>query len=253
MTRLIRTEIRKLLTTKLWWGLLITAVVTTGLFVWGTLSSVGNEGNPFQSLNDPNTQRGIISMSGQAGIFILILGIIGITTEFRHFTSRPTFLIEPRRWRVVAAKFATYGGLGLVYAIACTIVVAAIMVPWMSSHNADFSLTGAGIPKAFVLTTLSVAIYGMVGVGIGVLIRNQIAAVIGGLAYFLLIENIISIIPVVKEIYKYLPGPSGQAMVDVTTGDTELLAPLAGGLLFVAWGLFFTILGATFTVRRDVP
>ena len=42
----------------------------------------------------------------------LVTGIIGMTSEYRHFTTRPTFLFEARRHRVIVAKLVAYSALG---------------------------------------------------------------------------------------------------------------------------------------------
>lgn len=257
MTTLIRTEVRKIFTTKLWWGMLLGALAFTTLGVVATILGAGNAQSGIPPLADPSTQRQAFGSSGAALLFILVLGVIGMTTEFRHFTSRPTFLFEPRRGRVVLAKLLTYASLGLVYSVLCAGLAVAIILPWLSAKGVDVSLGANGIPHTLVTTVVSVAIFGVVGVGLGVLVRNQIIAVIASLAYLFVLEPLIRVIPYVKDAYKFLPGGANAALTQSNaqtgSGGTDLLGTWSGGVVLVCWGLLFAILGTLLTVRRDIP
>ena len=63
-----------------------------------------------------------------------------------------------------------------------------------------------------------IAIFAVVGIGIGVLVRNQIAAVIGTLVYLFVLEPLIKIIPVIQNAYPYLPGAAAAAITGATRG-----------------------------------
>jgi ABC-type transport system involved in multi-copper enzyme maturation permease subunit len=98
------------------------------------------------------------------------------------------------------------------------------------------------------------AIFAVVGIGVGVLVRNQIAAVIGALAYLFVVEPLIQIIPVVKGVYPYLPGAAAGAITGAGRGaGTSLLNPWLGALVLLGWGVLFAVLGWMLTIRRDIP
>ena len=69
-------------------------------------------GNDGQALPDVGTsayeQAAFRRGAANATVLLLILGIIGMTQEYRHRTATPTFLVTPRRGRVVAAKLLAY-------------------------------------------------------------------------------------------------------------------------------------------------
>ena len=48
-----------------------------------------------------------------AYVFALILGVTGMTAEYRYQTATPTFLATPRRARVVVAKAVAHLGVGV--------------------------------------------------------------------------------------------------------------------------------------------
>ena len=256
MSRLLKAEFRKVMTTKLWWGMLIGAVAFSALGVVAQIASNGAAGAPSRPLGSAETQRAIVSSASSGYLFSIIVGIILVSTEFRHFTSRPTFLIEPRRGRVVISKLLVAGVVGVAYGLACAAITVAIMVPWLTAKGVAIDWGNNDLLLLLLRVVAVIAIYAVVGVGVGVLIRNQISAVIGALAYLLVLEGLISIIPVVKDVYKFLPGAAANALIaagSTRRGGVDLLDPLQGGLLLLAWGLAFTVSGYIITLRRDIP
>jgi ABC-2 type transport system permease protein len=252
VTGLIRSEFRKLFSTQVWIWLLLGTVGLTALAVVGTILGDGAQGNPTPRLTTPEGQRNLFASGTAGAIFVCILGIIGITAEYRHLTVTPTYLVTPKRGRVVAAKLAVYGILGLGYAIVSEIVLIAMAVPWLGAKNIDYSLTSNGVPRVLFAGIIVTIIYGVLGVGTGALIRNQIAAVTLTLAYLFIIENLISALPGVKAAYKYLPGGALNAVTSMFSNNNTLLAPWQGGLLLVGYAVVFAVAATRLTVNRDV-
>ncbi|HEX6354714.1 hypothetical protein [Actinophytocola sp.] len=252
MTRLVRGEIRKLFTTKLWLWLLLGAFAITAIFMSFTIGFDGTEGNPNPSLSTETGQRNLFAVAGSAGVFVLILGIIGITGEFRHQTVTPTFLATPHRGRVVISKLVTYALAGIGYGVAVVLLAIAIALPWVSARDIDLSLTENGIPGTLAGVVAGVAVYALLGVGLGALIRNQIAAIVGALVYLFIVEGFVSALPTIRDYYKYFPGGANSALVGAQQPGVTLLEPWQGGLLLVAYGLVFATAGTWIAVRRDV-
>ncbi|MBW0009633.1 MAG: hypothetical protein JO063_05855 [Pseudonocardiales bacterium] len=95
-------------------------------------------------------------------------------------------------------------------------------------------------------------IYGPLGVGIGALVRNQVAAVVGLLVYLFVLDRVLTAIPALQPVTRYLPGPAGDALTGGTLPNFPLLPAWAGGLLLAGYALVLAALGARFTLRRDV-
>ena len=130
MGDLMRSELRKISSTRLWWGLLLGAVLFTALQsgVNAAVAGIDTGGGqpPSPALDSPEAIRTVYAGSAFAGtyIFAMILGITGMTGEYRYQTITPTFLVTPRRTRVVLAKMLAhlvvgfgYGLVGLVTAL----------------------------------------------------------------------------------------------------------------------------------------
>lgn len=250
MTVALRAEVRKLTTTQvLFW--MVVLVVGLSVLVSSLTAGLGD-----------SDSTGLMEdlINGTVGLAILIssvLGVIGITGEYRHLTVTPTFLSIPRRSTVIGAKMVTYlvTGLGLgAVAVLTSIVVAA---PWLSARGIDTNLGSEDVMRIIIGGIIASGIWGVIGVGVGALLRNQIAAVVGILLYRLLIEGILSAIPKVQAAFPYLPGGATSSLLSTTSQSTvdlgyDLLSPWAGGALLLAYGIVFAVIASLLTVRRDV-
>jgi len=253
VTELVRSEVRKLMTTQVWFWLLVGALALTALGVVGTVLADGSADNPGPGLVTAEGQRNLFAQSGAAAVFVVVLAIIGITAEYRHFTVTPTYLATPRRSRVVLAKLVTYGLVGLVYSVLCALLVVAMAKPWLAAKGIPLSLTENRIPLVLLAVIVAVAIYGIVGVGVGALVRNQVAAVVLTLSFLFVVEPLFANIPWVRDhVYKFLPGGAAAALTQSTQPNATLLEPWQGGLLLAGYGVAFAVLAAMTTIRRDV-
>lgn len=253
MIALIRGELRKLFTTKLWLWMLITAVGLTALFVSLGIGFADDPQNNSPDLDTAAGQRNLFSSASAAALIIGILGVIGITSEYRHQTVTPTFLATPRRGTVVAAKMMTYAIVGIGYALACVAVAVSVTLPWLAAKDIDVSLGSNGIPQTLLGVGADVAIYAVLGVGLGALLKNQIAAIVGLLVYVLIIGPILGAISAIEGLTRFLPNQAEAALLQSTPpGDSELLVQWQGGLVLIGWALLFAVIGYQLTVRRDV-
>ncbi|MFD2352435.1 ABC transporter permease [Nonomuraea ferruginea] len=84
-------------------------VAVTPLFcaLWACLPAL------MPAASDAVRMANVYNMAQQAYVFTMIIGILGMCGEFRHGTITWSFLASPRRGRVVLAKLAVYGLVGL--------------------------------------------------------------------------------------------------------------------------------------------
>ena len=121
--------------------------------------------------------------------------------EFRHGTAIPTFLATPVRRRVVTAKLAAHLTLGLLVTLVAIALQLAIALPWLAAD-------GHGIApwSADVTSPSSPPRRGRLlqGVGIGLLVRNQLVALIVAIGWFTIAESTLAILAL--GIARFLPG-----------------------------------------------
>lgn len=250
MKALVRAELRKLTTTKLWLWMLILGLAMTG----GTTSAAIGFAEPGPlGLDTVADQRTVFAQATVTLVVVGILGIIAVTGEFVHQTATPTFLMVPRRGKVVVAKLLTYPAAGLSYATACTAVVLAVAVPWLAAKDVDVALTGTDLARTLVGVVLEVALYAVLGVAIGCLVRNQIAAIVGFVVYIFVIGPILTGVQATSDVAQYLPYQAGNALGRLTSStDVAMLGQTAGGLVLLVWALAFAVVGTRVAVRRDI-
>ncbi|MBA2552556.1 MAG: ABC transporter permease [Geodermatophilaceae bacterium] len=251
MIGLIRSEFRKLFSTKVWLWLLIGAAALAAGFASLTLGFANNPESGLPRRDDPDLVPIALSAATGAVVFVVILSIIGITQEFRHRTATPTFLTTPRRARVIVAKLVTYVVAGAAYAIVTSLVVLAVAIPWINSSGGEVSLQGRNL-SVLLGGALAVALYSLLGVGIGALVRNQVGAIVGVLVYLFVIEPIIRGIPATDTYYRWLPGGAQEALAATAQEGPDLLQRWQGGLLLIGYGLVSAGLAMALTLRRDV-
>jgi ABC-2 type transport system permease protein len=254
MTRLVRAEWTKLFTTRVWIGLLIGGCVMAGAFgalltgFAGVTDQNGQQGLP--SVDSEAFQRAAFAVGGNATVLLLILGIIGMTQEYRHRTATPTFLATPRRGRVVIAKLIGYALAAIPFALVIIGVGVLVVEIYAGARGAAPPLAGDNL-RVLLGVWAALVIYAVIGVGVGALLRNQVGAIVGALVYLYVVEPVLRSIPATAPAFKWLPGGALEAMT-ATLNDTDLLSPWQGGLLLLGYGLLAAALGTFLAVRRDV-
>jgi ABC-2 type transport system permease protein len=250
VTALVRAELRKLTTTRLWLWMLVLGLAMVG----GTTSAAIGFAEPGPlGLDTAAGQRTVFAQAAATLVVVGILGIIAVTGEFAHQTATPTFLATPRRGRVVVAKLVTYAVAGLGYAAACTVVLLAVALPWLAAKHVDIVLSGTDLARTLGGVGIEVALYAVLGVAVGCLMRNQIAAIVGFVVYIFVVGPILSGVEATSEVAQYLPYQAGNALGRLTSSvDAAMLGQAAGGLVLLAWALAFAALGTRVAIRRDI-
>lgn len=253
MPRLIAGEFHKLATTRLWLGILLAAMAITALYTSLQIAFSDDPDTWTAPLTTPEGQQTLFGTAASAASpLVAILAAIGMTSEYRHRTATTTFLTTPRRGRVVTAKLATYGTVGIGYAIACLAVVTAIALPWLATDDITLSLTDNGLPATITGSIAAVTLYALIGVGLGALLREQVATVVGLLIYLFVLEPILTAIPALHTWTRYLPGPADNALTGITLTNQNFLQPWQGGLVLATYCLTIATVGTYLAHRRDI-
>ena len=187
------------------------------------------------------------------GLFILLLGVMGMAGEWRHRTITSTVLAAPRRLRLLSAKTISYAVAGIAISLIVTVAIMAIGTLILSAR--DLPTTGLGDLADVLWRNLVVAAYlGAFGVCIGGLIRNQIVAIVGLLLLMFAIEPaVIGLAPEVGKFGPTLAAPNGFiGLEDVFGEGDEQLTPAVALLVMIGWvGLAFAAAAARLE-RRDL-
>ena len=251
MRHLVAAEFQKLFTTRLWVWLLLASIAITALYASLNLAFADNDVT--FPLSTPQGQRTLLAVgAGAATPLAAVLGAIVMTGEFRHRTATTTFLITPQRGRIVWAKLATAGIVGAGYGIACVVVTMAIAWPWLGALGITLDPTAGDIPATLTGVVLAVALFGVIGVGLGALVGEQVVAVVGLLVYLFVIEPVLTGIPALESWTIYLPGPARGALTQTVLTYREFLAQWQGAATLTTYAIVLAGAGRLLAIRRDV-
>ncbi len=250
MTALVRAEWTKLFTTRVWLGLLLGSCVMVAGFTVLLTAFAGNPESGLPPVGTAPYEQLAFATATNVVVLFIILGIIGMTQEYRHRTATPTFLTTPKRGRVVIAKLLAYALAAVPLAVLVLAVNVLVVYLHAGARGAAPELTGDNL-RVLASSGLALVVYAVIGVGIGALLRNQVGAIVGALVYLFVIEPIIRQIPATAPAYKWMPGGALEALTATFQGP-DLLEPWQGGLLLLGYGLVAALLGTLLAVRRDV-
>jgi ABC-type transport system involved in multi-copper enzyme maturation permease subunit len=270
----ITSEIRKIFTTKLWWGMGIGMAIFAFLLSMGAAALVGLTGpdgqsSGFDAMNGATGQivysAGLLGEFGSmTALFPLALGVLLITTEYRHKTATATYLATPRRWIVAVSKviavIAVGAVLGVIHVISSVAGGALVLTVF---KDQPLLLTNGDVLASFGTSIVATIVWALIGFGFGMLVRNQIAAVLIAVAFGFLGQFILNIAFAVlgwSTAAKFIPGNLTTGML--VTGDPTGGAAVAGespyfawwlcALLLVAYAAVLTVAGSILSNRKDI-
>lgn len=264
MTALVRAEWLKLRTTAAPWVLAGLAAVVTALLVvvifrtqGGTLAPSSGNGPPtFVGSGVPQTAQQLRNLAAscyECDLFALLIGVVCVTADFRHKTVTAAFLASPRRWRLIGAKLLTAALVGAALAVALlagTLLGGGLA---LDAEGGSFAALARQVPAVAPGVVLVFALFAVLGVGVGSLLTNQVAAIIVSLGWFLVLEGIL--IALVHGAARWVPSGAAEAAADVTRGQGHLYGLFTwwqGALLLLLYGAVFAAAGAAVLARRDI-
>lgn len=235
------------------WTLLATVGLAIGFGALIGASQVGSweDLDPAERLRfDPTS----FSLSGlfMAQLAVGVLGVLVVTSEYATGQIRATFGAAPQRLTVLAAKATTFTGVvlatGLVASFSAFFVGQAIF----ASKGLDASITDPGVLRAVVGGALYLTGIGLLGVGVGSLLRRTAGATSALVALLFIVPLVTGFLPASfqETVGKYLPAQAGMAIFNVSP-DPRALSPWSGFAVLLAYGAITLAAGGAVLVRRD--
>ena len=251
MRSLVSAELLKLRATRSALIVLTAPLTFAVLAVLASTSMAGRDGTPPLSVAWlPDLLRG---SGGQlVDGAVLLAWIILSAGEFRHRTSVTTFLGEPRRLRVVSAKLAAAALTGVTVGLAAEALSAITSAIVLSAHHVPMHWTSPGVRGAVVAVPLLAAVYGVLGVGLGLLVRNAVAALGIALMWALVIEGVLPALTRTPGLTRWLPGSTANAILHGAHSTPTTLSAGAALAVLTAYAVLLAAGGATITVKREI-
>ena len=248
MNTLIRTEILKQHTLRTFTVSVAATPVIAALIAVAGLAAAGHQDN--EPLSPASLHQLLAAPASVIAAIALLLGVVGMTSEYRHQTITNTFLASPRRSRVVLSKLAAHAITGALIGLASLTVTLAIGLPWLAARGIDLDI-GRETVRIALGVIGSTALYGALGVSIGALIRNQALACAAVLTWLLAVEDLLGDVFHDSTMLRWLPVAAGRAMVSTDATVGALPVPLAVAAL-TTFVVLFGLAATRTTLRRDV-
>lgn len=248
--RPVSAELLKLTSTRMWLAMLGLMLVLITVNVAVTVFAPTQPGERIARLSTEAGMRNLFGFAGTGYLFVILVGTLGMTQEVRHQTLSSTLLAEPRRNRVMLAKMVAYAIVGAVFGVigvVWTYGLALALLP-LKDHapipsDSLWQIAGGAV--------LGCAVSAVLGVAVGALVRNQIAAIVGVLAWVMLLEALV--VQLLPDYGKWLPRGALNGILQTTgLNDAQYLPVWQATLLLLAYAAVFALAAAATTQRRDV-
>jgi ABC-2 type transport system permease protein len=249
---LVHAELLKLRSTRMVAGLLLAMAALVVITVLATVPTVGAT-NPPVPLDQPALlARAVGASFGVAAVLMVLLGVLAFTQEFRYGTASSTFLVEPRRNRVLTAKWLALTIASAPITLGTLVLAFTVSIPLIRSRDGNVT-SGAELWQVVAAAFVVLAVFGVIGVGVGALVRNQITAIVGVLVWMLAVEQLLtSSYPAVG---RWMPEGAAVGLLQLgpaaTTKGALLPAP-ASGIVLAGYTAVVSAFALVVTARRDV-
>jgi len=245
MVRLLAAEWLNLRSRRVLWATLPTVALLSAVAVAGLVLSSEVAG---VALLEPTegVRQAALHHTSTGAVLVMVLGIVISAGEYRTQTATDTFLTTPRRSRVVGAKLAVGAILGVVLGGLSVALGLPVAYLWFEAEGAAFPAGNEEVWLTLGGVVLYAAVFGVLGVAFGSLVRNQLVAIVSALTFVLLLEQLLTQAGV--SMAEWFPGNAGAAVVR-TPG--EFLDPGAGAAVLLVYALVIAVAGVVVVARRD--
>jgi len=185
-------------------------------------------------------------------IVVTVAGVLAFTAEVQHGTLAAALTAQPARWVLATAKVAMAVAFGLGMALA------GIAAGFAGSLLGGLEI---GDTTTMVTSTMWAVLYtslaAVLGVGLGMIVRQSAIAVSGLLVWSFLLEGLFNLFLPVR-VSRFLPFLAGDRMLAMDTTDMNpdamavALSRIEGGLVFAGYALLAVSIGTVLLYRRDV-
>jgi len=193
----------------------------------------------------------------------MLLAILLITNEYFHQTATTTFLTTPHRTAVIGAKFVTAMLAAAGFWVVTTVLSLIAGTIYFNIDGFPNHLDDWDVQHAILVNLMVFALWGVFGIGIGVLLRSQLAATITAtllyvagtfvagiifqLVYYLWIKQ-----GWVLTLQVLLPAEAAQVATAATKAYPQAAPWWVGVLVLLGYGIVTGVIGTLIMRRRDI-
>jgi hypothetical protein len=233
------------------WTLLAAVVFNVGLG-----AAVGAFVPSHLSDSDKNDLDAIrLSLGGMhlSQIAVGVLGVLVITSEYSTGMIRATFSAVPQRRVVLAAKTAVFAATALVVGIVSCFGAYFAYEAALSDSSMSSSLSDTGVLRALIGGGFYLAVLGLLGLGLGLVIRASAGAIAALFGLLFVPGILIDLLPSSWKdtVGPYLPLDAGSQIFIASARGQSTLGPWGGFGVFSLYAVVALVVGFALINRRD--
>jgi ABC-2 type transport system permease protein len=184
-----------------------------------------------------------------AELAIGVLGVLVMTGEYSSGSIRASLCAIPRRPMLLAAKAAVFGAVALVVGEVAT--VAAFLAGQAAMSGSAATLDQPHVLRALLGSGFFLALVGLMGLGLGALLRHSAGAIAALFAVLLVLPVALHLDAMSGTLYQYAPEALLSSSVATTVTQTQQLSPWAALGLMAGYAASALVAGGIALCRRD--
>ena len=190
-------------------------------------------------------------------ILLIVLGVTAVSSEYSSGMIRTTFIVNPHRIRVGAAKALIVALLGVaIHAIAVPGMFLVSQAIYGAYGLETASVTDNQAARFLLVVALVVPLtYTLISLSIAYLLRGTAVAITAAFGFIFLTSNLGPLLPawIQQHVFRYLPDIANNSLTGFTPpGDVTYLSPLPASIVVVTWIVGSLAAAAVVLSRRDV-
>ncbi|MFE2209602.1 ABC transporter permease subunit [Streptomyces rubiginosohelvolus] len=246
------TKIRSVSSTT--WTLISAFVVTVALgAATGALLN-----STFDDLSD--TERAtfdptLVSFTGMtfSQLAMIVFGVLVVSTEYSSGMIRTSLAAVPQRGTLLFSKVTVAGALALLVGLLTSFLSFFLTQALLGDRG--IGLGEGNVLRAVVGAGLYMGLIAIFSMGVAAMLRSSVLAICVLVTLFLLISNILTLVPYAKDVIKYFPDKAGMRIMQVVPeamgSDPTPYGPWAGLGIMVLWVLAAVLGGFLVLKNRD--
>jgi ABC-2 type transport system permease protein len=181
-----------------------------------------------------------------------VLGVLVITSEYDTGMIRATLSAVPRRRLLLAAKAIVFVVTGLIVGIFASFVAYFLFQAFLSDNSFHSSLSDPGVLRAVTGGGLYLAVLGLLGLGLGAIIRGSAGAIAALFGLLFVPQILVQLLPQSWKatIGPYVPMQAGSQIFSAHP-EAGALGPWTGFGVFCLYAVVALGLGLVLINRRD--
>ena len=243
--QLVRSEIRRLTTTRMPFAFLVVlgamAALNAALVAWGS-DADGTQTFLSTSLD----QQSLIAFSANSVIIAGLFGATAVARGYGHGTVVHVFLATPRRLRAQLAQFAAVALGGAVLGLAGVALTAGAVAAVLPTTDYGFLISTGDMIRLLAASSFAGAAGALLGAGIGALVRNTGGAVTGAVLMLVIAPPLV--VQIAGGAANWIP----PTLANVVSGVSNEMTVLVAIVALLLWAAVPATIGLVSTVKRDV-